>query len=112
MFRSTRTGVSDLYQKLTSGAGVEERMVASGQLRFANSWSADGRILLYRSIDPQTNAELWVVSMARARTPSVFLKTPFGEVYCAFSPNGSWTASLRKSNRSAKRRTSGAIVAI
>ena len=31
VFRSTRTGPVDLYQKLTSGAGVEERLVASDQ---------------------------------------------------------------------------------
>ena len=43
------------------------------------SWSADGRFLLYFSIDPQTNGDLWVVPMVGDRTPSVFLKTPFRE---------------------------------
>ena len=46
-FSSTRTGVRDLYSKLTSGGGVEERLVASDQNKIPSSWSADGRFLLY-----------------------------------------------------------------
>ena len=92
VFRSDRTGPGDLYQKLTSGAGVEERLVASDQIKVPTSWSADGRFLLYLSIDPQTNADLWVVPMVGDRTPSVFLKTPFREAYGAFSPDGRWVA--------------------
>ena len=92
VFRSNRTGADDLYQKLASGAGVEERLVASNQVKTPESWSADGRFLLYRSIDPQTSLDLWVVPMVGNRTPSVFLKTPFREGYGAFSPDGRWVA--------------------
>ena len=35
---------------------MEERLVASDQLKSPTSWSADGRFLLYHSIDPQTNS--------------------------------------------------------
>ena len=79
VFNSNRTGQFDLYQKLTSGAGVEERLVASDQDKAPTSWSADGRFLLYHSVDPQTSDDLWIVPMAGERTPSVFLKTPFRE---------------------------------
>jgi Tol biopolymer transport system component len=92
VFRSNRTGADDLYQKLASGAGVEERLVASDQVKTPESWSADGRFLLYRSIDPQTSLDLWIVPMVGDRTPSVFLKTPFREGYGAFSPDGRWVA--------------------
>ncbi|HVH28254.1 MAG TPA: protein kinase [Vicinamibacterales bacterium] len=92
VFRSNRTGADDLYQKLASGAGAEERLLASDQVKTPESWSADGRFLLYRSIDPQTNLDLWVVPMVGDRTPSVFLKTPFREGYGAFSPDGRWVA--------------------
>jgi hypothetical protein len=57
VFRSTRTGLGDLYQKLTSGVGVRERLVASDQIKFPNSWSADGRFLLCNSIDPLPDRE-------------------------------------------------------
>ena len=92
LFHSNRTGRFDLYQKLTSGAEVEERLVASDQVKVPSSWSADGRFLLYVGVDPQTNADLWVVPMAGDRKPSVFLKTPFREVWGAFSPDGRWVA--------------------
>ena len=90
VFRSNRTGVDDLY--LASGAGVDERLVASKQVKTPESWSADGRFLLYRSIDPQTSLDLWVVPMSGDRTASVFLKTPAREGYSAFSPDGRWVA--------------------
>jgi Tol biopolymer transport system component len=92
VFRSIRTGLGDLYQKLTSGAGVEERLVASDQIKAPSSWSADGRTLLYHSTDSQTNTDLWVVPMVGDRTPAVYLKTPFRENWGAFSPDGRWVA--------------------
>jgi Tol biopolymer transport system component len=92
VFSSSRTGPFDLYQKLTSGAGVEERLVASDQIKTPSSWSADGRFLLYQSIDPQTGYDLWVVPMVGDRTASVFLKTPFRETRGVFSPDGRWVA--------------------
>ncbi len=92
VFSSPRSGALDLYQTLTNGAGGEERLVASDQLKAPNSWSPDGRFLLYMSIDPQTNADLWVVPMVGEHMPSVFLKTPFQEVYGEFSPDGRWVA--------------------
>ena len=91
-FRSNRTGAGDLYEKLTSGAGVEERIVASDQQMTPTSWSADGRFLLYNRNDPQNDADLWVVPMVGDRTPSALLKTPFREWVGAFSPDGRWVA--------------------
>jgi serine/threonine protein kinase/Tol biopolymer transport system component len=92
VFRSNRTGADDLYQKLASGAAAEERLVVSDQVKTPESWSPDGRFLLYRSIDPKTNLDLWVLPMTGDRTPSVFLRTPFREGYAAFSPDGRWVA--------------------
>jgi Tol biopolymer transport system component len=92
VFRSNRTGADDLYLKLASGAGGEERLVASDQVKTPESWSADGRFLLYRSIDPQTSLDIWVLPMTGDRKPSVFLKTRFREGYSAFSPDGRWVA--------------------
>jgi serine/threonine protein kinase/Tol biopolymer transport system component len=92
VFRSTRTGAGDLYQKLTSGAGVEQRLVTSDQYKVPTSWSRDGRFLLYHSNDPQTGSDLWVVPLLGDRKPSVFLKTPFREAFGRFSPDGRWVA--------------------
>jgi Tol biopolymer transport system component len=92
VFRSIRTGQGDLYQKLTNGAGTEERLLTSDQLKTPASWSADGRYLMYMSQDPQTSTDLWFMPMQGEQTPKVFLKTPFREAYGAFSPDGQWVA--------------------
>jgi Tol biopolymer transport system component len=92
VFRTNRMGPFDLYQKLTSGAGAEEPLVSSDQLKAASSWSPDGRFLLYLSVDPQTNPDIWVVPMTGDHKPSIVLKTPFREVWGTFSPDGRWVA--------------------
>jgi eukaryotic-like serine/threonine-protein kinase len=92
VFGSVRAGVIDLYQKVSSGAGAEELLVSSGHHKIANSWSADGRFLLYFSTDPETKSDLWVLPMAGDRKPFVFLKTAFQELWGQFSPDGRWIA--------------------
>ena len=66
---SSRTGTRDLYVKAASGAGVEEVLVVSPQTKIPTDWSADGRFLLYFSIGPQTNRDLWVLPLEGDRTP-------------------------------------------
>lgn len=92
VFRSNRGRAGDIYEKLTSGAGVENRLVSSNQIKNPSHWSADGRFLLYQSNDPQSGGDLWIAPMMDARTPTVFLKTPFRELSAVFSPDGRWVA--------------------
>ena len=92
VFDSDRKGARDLYQKPSSGAGAEELLVESPQAKIANDWSADGRFVLYHSIDPQTARDLWVLPMEGERKPWVFLKTRFEERSAQFSPDGRWVA--------------------
>ena len=95
VYRSPRGTSGALYSKLTSGAGVEEELLRTDQSLAPTSWSADGRFLLYLAIEPETNADLWVLPMsgkAEDRKPFVFLKTPFREAYGTFSPDGRWVA--------------------
>jgi serine/threonine protein kinase len=93
-FHSLRSGGGDIYQKLTSGAGVEERLVTSNQRKTPLSWSADGHFLLYQAADQVDNLDLWILPMQGDRTPWVFLKTPFREGYGTFSPDGRWVAYM------------------
>ena len=91
-FISSPAGQLGIYQMPTSGAGAEELIVSPGRTMAPSSWSKDGRYLLYRSIDPQTNSDLWVVPMEGEHRPWVFLQTPFNEVRAEFSPDGRWVA--------------------
>ena len=94
VFRSNRTKVGDLYQKLTNGAGAEELLLTSDQLKTPSDWSGDGRFLLYHLTDPQTENDLWVVPMVGDRTPWLLLKTPFRENNGALSPDGRWVVYM------------------
>jgi hypothetical protein len=107
VFLSTRTGAGDLYQTLTNGAGGVERLVAGDKPMVPSSWSRDGRFLLFSGpgADPQTNSDLWVVPMVGAHTPSVFLKTPFREVWGVLAgwPVGGLRVERIGAERSARR---------
>ena len=112
VFSSNRTGVYELYQKLTSGAGAEDLLLASPHTKMPADWSTDDRFLLYQSNDPQTGRDLWVLPMEgdrpstgsssssgrpealEGRTPWAFLKTPFNEHAGKFSPDGRWVAYM------------------
>ena len=91
-FSSVRkNGHRDLYQKPSNSAGVEELLVESLQDKMPTHWSADGRFILYHSIDP---LDLWVLPMDGDRKPWVFLKTSFDERHGQFSPDGCWVAYM------------------
>ena len=91
-FDSNRTSARNLYAKRSGGGGSEELLLDSPQDKAANDWSADGRFLIYHSIDPQTNRDLWVLPLEADRKPWVFLKTPFNERWAQFSLDGRWVA--------------------
>ena len=61
-------------------------------MKRANDWSSDGRFLLFRSNDPQTGEDLWVLPVSGDKKPFPFLKTPFDERDSQFSPDGKWIA--------------------
>jgi Tol biopolymer transport system component len=92
VFRSTRSGPGDLYAKLLGRTDPEQQLLQSDEIKVPNSWSRDGRFLMYASVSRVTNADLWVLPMQGDRTPYVFLRTPFREAYGVFSPDGKWVA--------------------
>ena len=91
-FGSRGAGTFDVHQKVTSGAGNVQVVVASDETKLPTSWSADGRFLLYQRTDLQTQSDLWVTTMTGTQESSVILKTPFIERSGAFSPDGRWIA--------------------
>ena len=95
IFASQRKGAGDLYQKPTDGSGSEEVLLESADGKRPNSWSPDGRFILYNST--QNNGDLMVLPLADNqkpgdRKPFPFLRTPFNEQQGAFSPDGKWVA--------------------
>src|SRR5262249_4097841 len=84
-----------LYQKDSGGAGaVEPLLSVQGLDAFAESWSPDGRYLLYATLQNANveTSDIWVLPLFGDRKPYPFAKTPFQEFRSQFSPDGRWVA--------------------
>lgn len=92
VWNSDREGVSNLYQKAANGAGEDEILLKSAYSKQARDWSADGRFILYREINPQTQWDLWVLPLEGEPKPWPWVKTQFSESSGRFSPDGKWVA--------------------
>ncbi|HXB70267.1 MAG TPA: hypothetical protein VNY05_18605, partial [Candidatus Acidoferrales bacterium] len=84
-----------IYQRDSSGTGKEELLLQSSLPMDPNSWSPDGRYLLY-STGNKSKRDLWVLP-ATARTPpgskpTPYLQGPYNEQQGQFSPDGHWIA--------------------
>jgi Tol biopolymer transport system component len=88
------TGIYDLYQKPSNGAGAEALLLESPQTKVAASWSSDGRFLLYIALFPKTSFDLWVLPMVGDPKPFTFLNSTFIEGRADYSPDGRWIAYL------------------
>ncbi len=89
-FSSSRAGHYDLYQIGAGGEGREELLFASSENKFASSWSADGRFMLYAT----ENGRLWVLPMdgPGKHTPVPLTDTRAKEGSGVFSPDSRWIA--------------------
>jgi Tol biopolymer transport system component len=92
VFASDRRGHSDLYQKPAGGAGAEELLLADDTDKLPESWSPDGRFILYDKPVNTPNGDLWVLPLFGDRKPFPLLQSPFDEGAGQFSPDGRWVA--------------------
>ena len=91
VFSTLRNGVFNLYLKPVNGTTSEE-LLATGQSKQATDWSRDGRFLLFRSNDPQSQWDIWAMPLTGGRKPFEVVKTRFEERDAQFSPDGQWIA--------------------
>jgi hypothetical protein len=87
-------GNSQLRQKLASGEGDEKELLRSpsaGLVR-ANSWSPDGRFLLYDAAGPNMRSLDLMVRPDNGGKSVPFVQTGFNELQGQFSPDGRWVA--------------------
>src|ERR1700733_1363216 len=104
VFTSNRSGVYDLYRKSSSGAGDEELLYKSSEGKGPNSWSPDGKFLIYYSLGQPTHLRLLAVDGAPDRKPVPLVDPQFSSVTGRFSPDGRWIAY--SSNESGKNEIS------
>jgi Tol biopolymer transport system component len=104
VFTSNRSGVYDLYQKASSGAGNEELLYQSSEGKGPTSWSPDGKFLIYYSIGQPTHVRLLATAGPADRKPIPLVDTQFTSITGRFSPDGRWI--VYSSNESGKNEIS------
>jgi len=87
----------NLFRKAVTGRGREERLLKSSMIQHPTDWSRDGRYVVFASLDPKTQWDLWLLPMnpdsaTGIRTPAPLLSTPFNEHNGQLSPDGRWMA--------------------
>jgi serine/threonine-protein kinase len=94
VFRSTRNGPYDLFEKRVNGTEDEEPLLVTPQNKTPQAWSSDGRFLLYTASQDANalSADLWALPLVGERTPFPVVQTSFDEGQGQFSPDGRWIA--------------------
>ncbi len=92
VFGSNRNGGRMNLFRTVLGAppGSEELLLSTSQPKFPMDWSADGRFLLYESLDPTRGFDIWALPLAGDQQPFEVVRTDFNERLPQFSPDGKW----------------------
>ena len=91
VFSSNRQGRLELYEKTVNDHQPREALIASiGENPVAQSWSPDGKYLVYSAFDATTHMDLWLLPMFGDRTPAPLVRTTFNELQAQISPDGRW----------------------
>ena len=94
VFSAGADNASSLIVMRIDGAKPNETASASTtDVKIACDWSADGRFILYKQIEPTTATwDLWALPMSREGTPFQVAHTQYDERDGQFSPDGKWLA--------------------
>ncbi|MFI5279604.1 MAG: protein kinase [Gemmatimonadales bacterium] len=90
------TGVSgghySLFRVASDGSGVPETVLVRTSNLFEAEYTRDGRIMVFRETDAQTNRDIWFMRADSPATAKPLLRTPYEERQLAVSPDGRWLA--------------------
>jgi eukaryotic-like serine/threonine-protein kinase len=89
-FGSARGRPSNLFWQPADGTGTAERLTTSPNRQLAQSWSADGKTLVFLEYAP--TAAVWILRLDGDRKPRPFLNGPFNQCQARLSPDARWLA--------------------
>ena len=96
VFASARETPPNLYIKGVNGATDEIHLFRSIFNNQATDWTRDGQFIVYSSLDPKTEWDIWLLPMKSgmpANVPPIpLLRSEFNELLGQVSPDGRWLA--------------------
>jgi serine/threonine-protein kinase len=93
-FASDRDGTMSIYWQPADGSGTPERLTTAekGTQHFPDSWSPDGRTLVYQVFSTTETVDLWTMSLDSRDKPVPLTKGTGRNHGAVFSPKGEWLA--------------------
>jgi len=91
-FNSDRSGSINIYWKVADGSGDAEQLTSNQNTKYPNSWSPDGRTLIFTEIDPVTHMDIWELSTDGDRKAEPLVVTNSADELLSLSPDGRWLA--------------------
>ena len=91
VYQTNPKGPLDLYQQSITG-GSSEPLLTTAQNKMATDWSRDGRFLLFKSLDPATGWDLWVMTTNGERDQRPIVQSKGDDMDGQFSPDGRFVA--------------------
>lgn len=90
---SKQTGRSEIFVGSADGTGAPEVVPTNdAQFRYVQDWSPDGKFIVFCSIDPSTQSDIWLLPTSGDRRPEPYLVSPYNEQSARVSPDGRWIA--------------------
>jgi hypothetical protein len=81
----------DIYARPANGVGDARMIVTSGNIKHPNSWTRDGRFLIYDEHVANRQQDLMMVRR-EGGVPVTLLATEWDETFAQVSPDGKWLA--------------------
>jgi serine/threonine-protein kinase len=90
VYRATRSGSRNLFERTADASREEERLSSSDNLQTPGSFSADGKAFVFSVADPITASDIWTMGIDRKAVP--LLNVPGFQSDPQLSPDGRWLA--------------------
>lgn len=88
LFRSNRSGSSDLYRKRLDIDQAEKLVLASSLRKDPTDWSRDGRTILFNLFTPAGGTDVWRLELADNASAQPVIAGPGNQGNARFSPDG------------------------
>jgi len=91
-YSGDRDGPEAIYRRASNGAGGDELLYTNTTTMFKQpqSWSPDGRYIVYLDTNPVTNQDLWLLPTSGPHVPVPYVQGPSNEASGRISPDGRW----------------------